>query len=324
MQDIPELDHRRVRQVFFPFVDERSTFVEQSRRRFAYYTSADTAFKVVLSREIWMRSTSTMNDYLETQHGFDCLNRAYISAAGARFNAALEAIFPVISGEILSLFNDWLPKIRTDSYIACLSEHLDEEDDHGRLSMWRAYGRRAGVALIINPDVMFLENPKLGIVASPVAYWTDQQVEAELDRVADRIRENEDFVFSLGRDWTKATIFALFRFLVLCTKHPGFEEEREWRIIASPQMMPSPITKQSIEAIGGHPQIVQKIQLRDIPEIGIAGIDLSTILSRIIVGPCEYPFAVAAALTELTARVFESSPRPTIQVSQIPLRTAAQ
>ena len=41
---------------------------------------------------------------------------------------------------------------------------------------------------------------------------------------------------SLGRETVSASAFNMLRFAVLCTKHPGFLEEREWRIIASPRM----------------------------------------------------------------------------------------
>jgi hypothetical protein len=50
----------------------------------------------------------------------------------------------------------------TGTYLACLSEHQDE-DEHGRLPMWRAYGATTGIALVINAA------PVIGPTQFPVA-----------------------------------------------------------------------------------------------------------------------------------------------------------
>jgi len=136
--------------------------------RFAYYTTADTATSVLRNRQIWMRSTTTMNDYMEVEHGFECLNAAYKGEPGNGLNTALDACFPGLAEDLKNYFNAWLPGIRRDTYMTCVSEHSAEEDQHGRLSMWRAYGGQTGVALVLNGAVMFSESDALGAYSSPV------------------------------------------------------------------------------------------------------------------------------------------------------------
>lgn len=261
-----------------------------------------------------------MNDFLEVEHGFECLNAAYKSPAGKALSAAMDFHYPGLSQEAVTAFNSWLPGIRGETYITCFSEHMDHEDEHGRLSMWRAYGGDSGVALVIKPDVMFMQNQAVGLIASPVVYWNQEDVETELHKVADRINSSPDFVRSLGREQAKAVAFSMFRFAVLCTKHPGFAEEREWRVISSPLMDTSPLLTPSLEVVKGVPQQIQKIGFSNHPELNIHGLELGELLDRVIVGPTEYPFAIHGALRTLVDSVAASEPAISVAVSRIPLR----
>lgn len=314
------MEEHQLRHVFFPYADDRSTEVVAKGRRFVYYTTAETTYRIIKNKEIWMRSTRTMNDYSEVEHGFDCLNAAYKSESGMLLRKAIDSCFPGLTEEVVADFNAWLPGIRRDTYIACLSEHLEEEDHSGRLSMWRAYGGTAGVAVVINASALFMQNDGIGVFASPVAYWTQEQVETELRRIAERILANAQYVRDLGRDPTRAVVFNLFRFATLCTKHPGFSEEREWRIIASPLMHNSPLLTQAVEVVRAVPQTVQKLRFANHAEAGIVGLELSDLLNRLIIGPCEFPDVVLKALHQLLAEAALPEPEHLLYVSEIPLR----
>jgi len=93
--------------------------------------------------------------------------------------------------------------------------------------MWRAYGGQAGVALVLNGEVMFREFHALGAYSSPVAYLPPDEFAAEFVRIAESIAAEADYIRTLDRDTVKASAFNMLRFAVLCTKHPGFHEERE-------------------------------------------------------------------------------------------------
>ena len=314
------MEEDKLREVFFPHAAERVKDVLEKGLRFAYYTNAETAFRIIKNKEIWMRGTSTMNDYLEVEHGFECLNAAYKSEAGARLRRVIDSFHTDLSEEILEFFNGWLPDIRNLTFIVCLSEHPAEEDQTGRLSMWRAYGGKAGVAIVVNASALFLQAEGVGVFASPVAYWTQAQVEAELARIAERLGNNADGVRAIERERLRGIVFSMFRFAVLCTKHPGFAEEREWRVIASPRMYASPLLTPAVEVIGGVPQPVQKLHLADIPERNIVGLALPSLVNRLILGPCDYPLTVLQALRESLRDAGVPNPDAVIHVSDIPLR----
>jgi hypothetical protein len=230
----------RIQQIFFQYAYQKAEEIKKQKGLFVYYTSAETATSIIEKRQIWMRNTMTMNDYREVEHGFDCLNKAYKGEPGIKFNAVLNSCFHGLAEEVSSLFNSWLPTIRFDSYITCLSEHLPSENMHGRLSMWRAYGNQTGVALVLNGDVIFSESDVLKAYTSPVLYINQEGFSEAFMNIAERMKEETEFIVSLGRELVKNVVFNMFRFAVLCTKHPGFHEEREWRVVDKCQDIVNP------------------------------------------------------------------------------------
>jgi hypothetical protein len=81
-------DAARIKRIFFSYADLKAREVIAARGRFVYYTTADTATSILKNRQIWMRSTTSMNDYMEVEHGFECLNTAYKAESGNSFNLA--------------------------------------------------------------------------------------------------------------------------------------------------------------------------------------------------------------------------------------------
>jgi Protein of unknown function (DUF2971) len=310
----------RIRQVFFPHTEKKLRQVKAESNRFAYYTTAEVAAKILTERKVWMRNTMTMNDYMEVEHGFECLNAAYKAEPGQHFNAALDSCYPGLAEEVLQYFKAWLPSIRGNTFITCVSEHTHNEDEHGRLSMWRAYGGRAGIALVLNGAVFFSDTEALGAYSSPVMYMRPQQFAQEVLKVAKGMEDEVEFIKSLGRERVKQLAFNMLRFAVLCTKHPGFHEEREWRVVASPVMHLSKLLSQSVETVRGTPQIVLKINLENEPDVGLVGLELPELLDRIIIGPCEFPEVIFRAMRQLLHKAGISSPEERLVISGIPLR----
>ncbi|KAF7962577.1 hypothetical protein AWV80_20125 [Cupriavidus sp. UYMU48A] len=73
MADAAPEDSELLTQVFFPMAYPRIKAYRAKQGRFAYYTDADTATKILGNREIWMRGTATMNDFDEVNHGLRML-----------------------------------------------------------------------------------------------------------------------------------------------------------------------------------------------------------------------------------------------------------
>lgn len=313
-------DQKRITRIFFPYTEMKTRELASTGSRFAYYTSAETATSILRNRQIWMRNTSVMTDYMEVEHGFECLNAAYKAEPGVSFNAALDACFPGLATEVKNHFNNWLPRIRQDTYITCISEHLSNEDQHGRLSMWRAYGGKTGIALILNGAVMFSESNALNVFSSPVAYLSPVAFADEFRKITKKMETEINFIQSLGREMVKNTVFNMLRFTILCTKHPGFHEEREWRAIASPIMHPTSHAELAVEIVHGTPQRVLKLALQNHPDQGLVGLAIPELLDRIIIGPCAFPQIICSAFHRLLEEAGVPEPEKKVIVSDIPLR----
>ena len=313
-------DQIQLTEIFHPYAFERQNIVRSSDTRFVHYTSAAAAMSILKTKTVWMRKTSCMKDFMEVQHGLECLAQAYHGEAGNRFKATLNDMFSGISDEIEKLFNAWQPHLRNDTYITCLSEHLIAEDSFGRLSMWRAFSGTTGVALVLNNAPFLNPSDALKAYTSPVAYLDDEAFQQELAKIADGIKANADFIHTQGWEAVISYVFNAFKFAALCTKHPGFREEMEWRIIYTPTMEKSEHLVNEIEVIGGTPQPIYKIPLKNIPKDGLIGIDIPELLERIIIGPTEYPSAMREAFEILLADAGVDDPANRIYVSNIPLR----
>jgi len=309
------------KQIFFPFEARATQRVSQTGGRFAYYTNAETAYKILKNQEIWMRHTRVMNDYLEVEHGLECIRAAHRhSDAGNEFDRALDSCFPDISKEIADLFDSWAPIIRQHTYVTCFSEHSSDDDEFGRLSMWRAYGGSSGVALILNAGAMLRPSDALQAHSTPVAYMNAADVANELKAVAKEICANIDYVQSLGATNLKRAIFDVFRYASICTKHRSFEEEREWRVITTRILQKSQHLTSEVELIGGIPQNVLKIKLQDHPEENLTGLQIASLIDRILIGPCEYPETIKAALSQILINAGVEDAETKIQITGIPLR----
>jgi hypothetical protein len=111
----------------------------------------------------------------------------------------------------------------------------------------------------------------------------------------------------------------MLRFLALSTKHPGFAEEREWRILYAPRLEESPYITREIIALNGIPQPIYKLPLENIEKVGLRAA-IPDLLDRIIIGPTEWPVALGTAFEELLKDAGVVDAEHKISLSQIPLR----
>lgn len=315
-----DADQDKLQHIFLPYMSQMQARVRDCSIRFVHYTSAEAAMNILRTREVWMRKTSCMNDFMEVQHGAECLSMAYRTSEGDKFKSALDDAFPGICHEIEELFNGWFPHFQTGTYLTCVSEHLDEEDAFGRLSMWRAYAKGRGVALVLNNTPFVNPSDALKAYTSPVAYRTDEQSAKDLGQIAEGIEQNLDFIRSKERQVIRDWVFHAFRFALICLKHPGFSEEREWRVVHSPQFEPSQRLIKEVRAIQGMPQPIYKIPLRNVPEEGFMGAEIPELIDRIIIGPTDYSVAALEAFRDLLSEAGVDNPLDRISVSNIPLR----
>ncbi|MEI9406922.1 DUF2971 domain-containing protein [Mesorhizobium argentiipisi] len=186
--------------------------------------------------------------------------------------------------------------------------------------MWRAYGGATGVAVVIKGTPFLTPTDALNAYTSPVAYLSPKQFQREFERLSTGLMANADLLKRWGKTYVLNNLFDAFRAATVCTKHPGFHEEREWRVVYNPAFKKSERIKSAVEVIRGVPQIVQKIPLADVPEEGLVGITIPELVDRVIIGPTNFPFEMQEAIVDvLVANGVADAPSKVI-VSDIPLR----
>lgn len=308
----------RLFRVFHPYAVKK--IKEAEERRFVHYTTAEAAFSILTNREVWMRKSMVMNDFAEIEHGIRCRRAALESPVGRRFRALLDGLHPGVSDEIEESFRRSLPAFRTDTYLTSISEHLDSEDRIGRLSMWRAYGVNCGVALVLNNKPFLATSDALRAYTSPVAYFDVPLFIDGLREINAQVEREIVLLKSISKEVLFRVVMGMWRFAIQSTKHRGFCEEREWRVIYLPDAEPSQHLKYEHRIIGGVPQPIYKIPLRDIPEESFRGAEIPELLERVIIGPTQYPMAILETIVKLLGDAGVPDAAERVVISDIPIR----
>lgn len=294
--------------------------------RFAHYTSAEAALKIIKQKRMWMRNATCMADYREVQHGFTMLQKYFGDKAKLNaFVATLDACAPGAAMEAIKRFDQWYSGpngIPLNTYIASVSEHERKEDQHGRLSMWRGFGggNTVRVAIIFRAPWNTGAALTLNMLFSPVAYLTETEVFGVIDEVVHNVGAHRAFLSSLDPQRIIDIVFYMLLVGVTCLKHEGFGEELEWRLIYCPKFRPSPLVAVSTEVVAGVPQLIHWLPLDAKVSDDVAPLDLTRMLDRVIIGASPYPWATYEAFVSALRDIGMTKPEERVLVSGIPIR----
>lgn len=296
----------------------------EATMRYAHYTTAEAAMKILSSKRLWMRNAKAMPDFSEVEHGYARLLKFFNTPNNRnRFVTAADACFPNTGQTILGRFDEWWNHIRYNTFIASVTDHRSTEESWGRLSMWRGFGNdNPRVALVLSIPMMSGAAMALGIQFSPVSYHSEAEAFARLDEA---IQNTENERALLQGALTGAEFFAWwFQTLISAVtnvKHEGFYEEQEWRAVYTTALPKTTLLEQSAEAIGGVPQRVFKIPLDAAASPQLASLDMARVLHRVIIGPTAYPLVLCDAFVDALTKAGVPNPAERVGVSGIPLRT---
>lgn len=317
----------RLGHILMPYAErQRKAFFEktpnQTYARLVHYTTAENALKIINSKRIWMRNTHVMADYREVQHGFEIFNKFFSDPAkGKVFADTLDQCAPGVALEAIRMFNESWRDIQFNTYISSISEHQDNEDQHGRLSMWRAFGGAgARVGIVLKIPTISQGSLALSLLFSPVAYLTEEAAHKVMEEVIGNIRNNCEFLATVDHAVLVRTVFMMLLAGVVCLKHEGFHEEREWRAIYAPKRWPSTLMESSTEVIAGVPQVVYKIPLDPTVSGHLADLDFSKMFDRLIVGPTPYVWPMYDAFVDALTKAGVVDAGTRLFASGIPLR----
>lgn len=252
----------------------------------AHYTSIGTLERIAQTGEIWFSNPLYMNDVDELRYGMNLGVHAVRSHVGLR-----EACPPDHYNALLDAFDELYTTFDNDSafdvYVFSCSEHDDEIGDDGLLSMWRGYGGDGnGVAIVFDmSDLMRAQTPLLVRQVKYLSYdaseaWIDgklHQFALELQRLGGPVS---------GMKAAAALLFERIKLFALFTKHRGFHEEREWRIVYLRELDGQQMLTQQLHYAIGNRGIEPRLRFTTDVIGGVeAGPRLKDMVQRIILGP---------------------------------------
>jgi hypothetical protein len=178
----------------------------------------------------------------------------------------------------------------------------------------------ASLAIVMQSGPFLRPTDALKAYTSPVAYLEYREFEKEFLRVFDNIEEHTSFLRTVGEDAVLNCVFEVFRSAILCTKHPGFREEREWRVVYCPAYERSERLSSIVHSFKGIPQEVFKIPLKNVPDEGLTGVELPELIHRVIIGPTNFPLTIRDTLAKVLSEKGVKDALNKVFISDIPLR----
>jgi hypothetical protein len=190
--------------------------------------------------------------------------------------------------------------------------------------MWRAYGGNTNLAFVFKNDPFLSESDALNAFTSPVLYADSDSFKPNFLQVAENVERNIGMLCIAGEAIASHLMLSAMHFAALSTKHPGFAEEREWRVIYTPKLSltgsRSSRLESKIVSLGGVPQRIFALKLENIPEEGFLGATLPELLVEVIIGPSQFPWPIYDALVDKLHHAGIADAADRVRVSNIPLR----
>jgi Protein of unknown function (DUF2971) len=300
--------------------------------RFVHYTNVAAAHGILEKKRLWLRNTTAMVDYGEVRHGLTLLSRWFNTGNNRKeFLGAFDEIHAGAAANAIELFDNTMKRtdvgLHTQTYIGSVSEHKESENEHGRLSMWRAFGGDASarVALVLRVPLSSKSVNYLGCYFSPVVYSDSDSADGIFSEIVQLVSAEYKLLKSLSYEDLRNWIYLSFVVAITCVKHSGFKEEREWRIVYSPGYHlkgPGPsLIESEIIIVGGIPQIIYKFPIDGSLASEIAHIDLAVMFDRLILGPTQYSWVLYDAFKRKLEQIGIADAGARIITSKIPIRT---
>lgn len=260
-----------------------------SRPMLAHYTSVETLAKIMANDELWLSHPLLMNDDQEMKWGLVEGQTQFRNHSGLRQACnCMSGGYDVLAQAFESKFDEFATTHAYDTYVACFCKH-EPGDTDGLLSMWRGYGANGGGAAIVLDTGKLVAADGSPLVLAPVTYESTVQrqnwVATKLDKLAISIQSekpsHDELRAIAGAFVDRLKMFALF------TKHTGFSEEREWRLVymrdRDPKGLYESMLSYTISPTGISPKFKLPLKRNMVEEL--LDLSITSLVSSILIGP---------------------------------------
>ncbi|MDN7409844.1 DUF2971 domain-containing protein [Burkholderia vietnamiensis] len=260
----------------------------------AHYCSISTLESIVKNNEFWFSNPLYANDYEELSFGMFHSRKIIKESTSIRNAFQDENKYTAFIGIIDTIFQHFEQGTAMDLYIACFSIHNPSDND-GLLSMWRGYGANGTGAAIVFNTAAIREKPDSPLVISKVQYGTTDQRISWIINIIDRFAEliatapihSSDPNVALWAYQCATQLFERLLTLSIFTKHIGFQEERELRVVyfrhRDVKNLLSSMASYAVIDGTVHPKF--KFKIAPLEGFGDDQVTLDTMVVKIILGP---------------------------------------
>ncbi len=273
--------------------------------------------------EIWFSNPLLMNDLEELRFGINLGVQEFLSSEAIRGACRSDARHRRLINAYQDYYNNLDQVDAFDTYALCFTEH-DRDNYDGLLSMWRGYGGFGkGAALVIDTSsIPMIESSPFAV--SRVRYGTAedrrQWLEAKLAQFAQILAQSQ-----IQDDQLYVAAYAIFeriKLFALFTKHSGFAEEREWRVVYLKDRDKDGRLHSMLDYFISPTGIEPKLKFKVGPIDGVTGdeLSLSEIIDRIIVGPSASSPMEIHAIRRMLDRIGKSELIERVVRSSTPFR----
>ena len=290
----------------------------------AHYTTLSALEGIATSKELWFSHPFVMNDHEEVAFGLNLGTTAVMNDVVLKAALGSRERVTAFIDSFLGYRAHYDQNFLFDTYVFCLSDHDPDNDEDGRLSMWRAYGGDgAGAAIIFDTSKLRSEQSS-PLILDEVKYLSSAQRNlwaagfvATIGALAVRHQLiDTDLPLLAKLAFERLTLAAIF------SKHQGFSEEREYRVVYMPERDPQghfrPFLHYHIGPRGAEPRLRMKLA----PMAGVLAEDLSLekLVHHIILGPSRTsPLALGSTARMLRIHSHDRL-AATLTYSKIPYR----
>jgi hypothetical protein len=273
------------------------------------------------SDEIWFSNPLVMNDLEEVRFGV--LEGMRLFQASGAVNRACKTSerTHILKHSFSHYYKEFDEQHAFDTYVFCLSEHNPKNTD-GLLSMWRGYGGQGnGAALVFNTSFITGSDTNSPLILARVHYasaegrraWIEERINQWCD-VLEKAAIPDDKLYVAAYQ-----LFTLIKFFALKSKHDGFKEEHEWRLIYLPERSQNR-ERFIFDYIMTHRGVEPKLRFKIRPLDPNEAWTFETILERIILGPSLSSWLARRGVERMLETVGKPEFRQKVCSSHIPLR----
>jgi hypothetical protein len=231
--------------------------------------------------------------------------------------------FDLLKLNFIHCYNKFANEHVIDVYVFCLSEHVKDDTD-GLLSMWRGYGGNgSGVAIVFDAGKLPVWDGS-PLIFARVQYASTEERTNRLQRLTTQFAKilgqtsipDDKLYLGAYYFFERLKLFALF------TKHHGFKEENEWRVVYMPDRDRGKVFDRMLSYCIG-PRGVEpklKVKIERIPDLTDDDLSLSRIVERIILGPSLSSPLAHASILKMLETLGGSDLKDRIKSSTIPFR----